>query len=292
MANSVIHHLESEGVVVPLQAVKGVFTVVCKDNIDKNTRSTTSRSNFHGDSYSIQQFPIPQNPGEPIECSYMNPEVMGKSTVDPLPASYTTIKEIVLPSNDIYVPTLDCEITPESIQTLEMILDEEYKWLEKTKLCLEKGSVEVGEWVSWAAHHANRIGPPSDIIPVKSMMLPLFRECSSSPMMVYHGMKVIKAVIHYLNPGQTPVMVADQPLYTLGKKVQFTFSEEFSEDKFIVFLGGMHTEKVIEDIVGIWLEGSGWTSAVSNSGIATSGVAESLLTSSHITRTCYFHQVC
>ena len=92
MANSVIHHYESEGVVVPLQALKGVFTVVCKDNIDKNTRSTTARSNFHGDCYSIQQFPTHENPGEPIEYNYMNEEVMGKSSVDPLPGSYTNIK--------------------------------------------------------------------------------------------------------------------------------------------------------------------------------------------------------
>ena len=126
---------------------------------------------------------------------------------------------------------------------------------------------------------------------VKSMMLPLFRESSSSPVMVYHGMKITKAVTAHLNLGQTPIMEADQPIYTLAKKMQLAFPEEFGEDKFIVILGGMHTEKMLEDVLGVWLDGSGWTAAVYNAGIASSGVAESLLGSSHITRTRYYHQV-
>ena len=63
--------------------------------------------------------------------------------------------------------------------------------------------MEVGEWVSWAAYHVNRIGPPSDI-PVKAMILPLFREAANSPRMVYHGTNIVKTTTQYLNPRQTP----------------------------------------------------------------------------------------
>ena len=49
-------------------------------------------------------------------------------------------------------------------------------------------------------------------------MLPLFRQTSSNPMMVYHGMYITKTVTAYLNPGQTPIMESDQPLYQTAKK--------------------------------------------------------------------------
>ena len=102
IANSVIAHFEQEGIVVPMQALKNVLTIVYKDNIDVNTRAKTARSDFHGDSYSILQFPSLDNPGEPLPCNFMNSEVMGKSSVDPIPESYTVIKDLSLPKRYLY----------------------------------------------------------------------------------------------------------------------------------------------------------------------------------------------
>ena len=57
IANSVITHWEHEGVVVPSQATKGIFTTGGIDNIDYNPSSTTSSSQsvLHGTSISILQ---------------------------------------------------------------------------------------------------------------------------------------------------------------------------------------------------------------------------------------------
>jgi hypothetical protein len=33
-------------------------------------------------------------------------------------------------------------------------------------------------------------------------------------------MDVVKAAVEYLNPGQTPILAADQPLCALAKKIQ------------------------------------------------------------------------
>ena len=46
----------------------------------------------------------------------------------------------------------------------------------------------------------------------------------------------------HLNPNQVPVMVIDQPLYGLAKKMQWTFPDMFGEGKFLVMLGGLHIE--------------------------------------------------
>ena len=49
--------------------------------------------------------------------------------------------------------------------------------------------------------------------------------------------------------------------------------------------------EIIFKAIGSWLSGSGWTEAVAQAGITSAGRAESLITSAHITRTRYAHQV-
>ena len=56
-------------------------------------------------------------------------------------------------------------------------------------------------------------------------------------------MKILRAATKFLNPYQTPVMVADQPLLFISKKRQSKPPQtEFSEEYFLVILGAMHTE--------------------------------------------------
>ena len=54
---------------------------------------------------------------------------------------------------------------------------------------------------------------------------------------------------------------------------------------------GLHIEMVIWTTYGDYLQGSGWTSALTQAGIASSGTADSFLKASHLTRTRHAHQV-
>lgn len=56
-------------------------------------------------------------------------------------------------------------------------------------------------------------------------------------------------------------------------------------------LGGLHIEMAIISMIGSWLDGSGWTENLVESGITTSGRAESLLKSCHVKRSRYSHEV-
>ena len=104
--------------------------------------------------------------------------------------------------------------------------------------------------------------------------------------------KFIRQAINYINQGQTPVMEVDQPLFTLAKKLQWKNpGTEFDEESFLVTLGAMHTEKMLWGVSGDWLDGSGWVTALTNSGIASSGKAQSFIGVHHICRTRYMHQV-
>ena len=63
------------------------------------------------------------------------------------------------------------------------------------------------------------------------------------------------------------------------------------EDKPVVMLGGLLIELAVLKAVGSWLLGSGWTEAIAQAEITTTERAESLVTSTHIRRTRYVHQV-
>lgn len=54
---------------------------------------------------------------------------------------------------------------------------------------------------------------------------------------------------------------------------------------------GLHIEMAIWKTLGDYLESSGWTSALIQVGIATSGTADSFLKASHLTRTRHAHQL-
>ena len=103
--------------------------------------------------------------------------------------------------------------------------------------------------------------------------------------MIKHGMDVLKKAIKFLNPAQIPVMAVDQPLFALAKMVQWKWPDTHGEDKYVVMFGGLHLEMALWSTLGDLLEGSGWTNALVEAEIASSGVAESFLKTSHLTRT-------
>ena len=67
--------------------------------------------------------------------------------------------------------------------------------------------------------------------------------------------------------GQTPVMVADQPLSTLAKKHQWKYPQtEHGEDFYQVKLGALHTENMLCGVSGDWQDASDWITALTNNG--------------------------
>ena len=63
------------------------------------------------------------------------------------------------------------------------------------------------------------------------------------------------------------------------------------EDKLVDMIGGLLIELAVLKAIGSWLLGSGWTEAIAQAEITTTGRAESLVTSTHIRRTRDVHQV-
>ena len=87
--------------------------------------------------------------------------------------------------------------------------------------------------------------------------------------MICHTMDVNIKAVSYLNPGQTPVLACDQPIYALAKKIQWNWPSTYGESSLVMMFGGLHTELAALKALGTWIEGSGWTSALVQAGITT-----------------------
>ena len=55
--------------------------------------------------------------------------------------------------------------------------------------------------------------------------------------------------------------------------------------------GGLHIEMAASKVLGNWLDGSGWTSVIVDVGVTSTGVADSFIKVSHLTRTRRAHQI-
>ena len=144
--------------------------------------------------------------------------------------------------------------------------------------------------IAWAAYHASH-QPPIVDPPALCAMLPLFYEKSATPAMVKHGMDVQKQAIEYLNPGQIPVTIFDQPLFALAKFVQWKWPDTYGEQKYVGMFGGLHIEMALWNTLGDVLENSGWTAALTEAEVASSGTASSFLKVAYLAKTRHAHQI-
>jgi hypothetical protein len=166
----------------------------------------------------------------------------------------------------------------------------EDRWVKHALPFLQKDRLAPDVKLAWAAYHASASSNIEDP-QVLSSLLPLFYEKSATPAMIKHGMDVQRQATEFLNPGQIPVTTLDQPLFAIAKCVQWKWPETHGEKVHVVMLGGLHTEMALWNTLGDILDGSGWTTAITESDVASSGVADSLLKVSHLTRTRYSNYI-
>ena len=198
-----------------------------------------------------------------------------------IPTSYTVVSPASLHNKHSTVPLIPNGVMP----TVDPALDvnqQEQQWLNTVVQHLDNDDFEKDTYISWAAYHAQQQSTP--VRPkAKNALLSLFHENANSVAMIKHAMTIIKETTEHLNPGQIPVVVMDQPLFSLAKQIQWTWPH-LSEEHFVVMLGALHIEMAILNMLGKWLDGSGWSSALVEAGVATSGRASALLSASHVKR--------
>lgn len=281
LGDAVVSRYVKEGVVCPLKLRKGLFCTSAMDNIDHNPSSTTATSSFHGTSISIFQHTTPADQGEVREPVSIKSSNVKK--VSELPDSYTNVHPAFFAKKNPSPPRSN--VTYTSLPSLP--LKDEYEWLQKVSLTQEVGD-EV--YISWSAHHAEKKRGLEFEVSITSL-LPLLRDEAHSVATVRHSMDKVKDAISHLNPNQVPVITADQPIYALAKQVQWHWPDRYGEDRFVVMFGGLHIEMAAFRSLGTLLQNSGWTGALVEAGVASSGTADSFLSASSVTKTRHIHEV-
>lgn len=263
LSQLVVMRAQEEGEVCPSKLRRNLFTVGAYDNIDHNPSSTTSNSSFHGTSISVFQMTTPDNPGEErIFMTSLADTNQSLRTVPELPGSFAKVETTVLPSSQPEVPQLSTAF--DFLGENKICFHDEDAWLEH---CKELFSDEVTSNVnySWASFHASQQDPENICVGINSL-LPLFSEDSMSVSMVAHGLDLLKNMTHILNPGQIPVMWMDQPLYKTAKLLQWNFPGTYGEEKFVIMFAPFHIEQAFLRLIGQFVDSSGWTDVVQNSG--------------------------
>lgn len=195
-----------------------------------------------------------------------------------LPTEYTDMEPCFINKAALKMPDMKgrCKI---ELQEEESPSKGESRWLETCE--------DPDYALPWSVFHSRRTRLVSQEEIARTAILPLFSESSHSMAMMTHSMKIVRDATHFLNPGQIPVLVADQPLYALLKTAQFLRLNSFDENNIFIMMGGLHIEKAALIVAGNLLQDSGWIEALVEAKVTTQGRAESMLKASHITRTRY-----
>ena len=161
-------------------------------------------------------------------------------------------------NTDVVVQKTDKPVRPGRDRIVSAKAKDETWIHHASDIILNKGSkLDDGDRVTWAGFNSSRMH--EDTVKPRAItgVLPMFPDKAASVSMVKHTMCITRDAIQFLNPGQTPVLGMDQPIYAIGKLIDWKWCDtHLCEDKFILMLGALHIEFVIEAMEGKMTEGS------------------------------------
>ena len=118
-----------------LQKEKGLFAILAKDNIDKNSTTTMAKSHYHGRSISVLQFTSSTANGS--ELPYIEtPEIQYCSKkLSPLPNEFTQVRPIPYQTvrSDLFAPV--CSVNVRDIDMIPQFEQSEKEGLILLEFC-------------------------------------------------------------------------------------------------------------------------------------------------------------
>ena len=98
-------------------------------------------------------------------------------------------------------------------------------WMAHINSVLQHDTLPENEVITWPGYNSRLTNDDSLKPPAVIGVLPLFPDNAASPSMIKHAMQLTMQGTEFLNPGQTGVIGADQPLYAIAKQLHWTFPE-------------------------------------------------------------------
>ena len=202
--------------------------------------------------------------------------------INSLSSSYTEIRRFLSPSTSLTFLTAPIPVLLDFDSVVyQQGEKEEYEWLESAY------DDKTSYWVPWAKHHTGKHWSVVQL-PGISAILPPIDEPVHTLDMQYHCMNIISNTINTLNPGQTPVDTANQPIFALTKEL--IIQDKFGPDKYFCLFGFLYIERLLLTICGRLIKGSRLDEIMHTCGLSIVG-ADSLVTVNDIKRARYCLQV-
>lgn len=288
IARAVCKRHAEDGVVLPTNLRSNVFVTYDMDNLDNRNTGNFSQDEFHGTALSATNHLSCENQGvqrAPIQLDFSD------TSVPQLPDSYAIIHPVELDNSPLFAPrSINGQVRPSHDLVQGAKLKDE-SWMTHVTTVLQQDTLPEEEVITWSGYNSRLMGPDSLKPRAVLAVFPLFPDKAASPSMIKHAMQLTMQGTEFLNPGQTGVLGADQPIYAIAKQLQWTFPDTLGEDKLVLMMGALHIEDKAHQMIGKLLRDSGWTTTISQAQVLTSGRAQSALDENHIKRTRYAHQV-
>ena len=287
-SKKVLLFYQSEGMVLPPNLRKGVFTIFTKDNIDCNSSSNTSTKHTH--STSLCAFQCLKSVDDGIkrhvpECT----DATLTSDLD-LPESYTNVQKVYGskeygPSKTTNSTAIAKNMFPKFF--VDQALRNEVQWAASIFLQLSKNESCKG----WSSHHANENRSSLKVSCIKSIF-PLLNDVVHTFEMQYHCITIFMACNERLNPGTTTVDCSDQPIYALSKQVQWKHPDLFPLSKYFPLFGGLHIEQGLLICHAHLIAGTGLDEVFTGCNLTTIGLETACADVNHIKKARYSVQLC
>ena len=236
VARAVCARHAQDGVVLPSNSRLKVFTTHDVDNIDSKAQGNFSLDEFHGYVLSVTNHLSHENRGAkraPIKLDTAD------TSTPKLPDSYVIQPPVELNQTDVCAPRRgDNEVRPPRDDRGAKIKDE--AWMEHVTTVLKEGTIADGDVITWSGYNSMLASDESVKPPAEIGIYPLFPDKAASASSMKHAMDLTMQGTEFLNPGQTSVLGADQPLFALIKLVQWQYPDTLGEDKLVAMMGALH----------------------------------------------------
>ena len=246
-------------VFVPSSLRLEVFTIIAKDNIDFNAKSTEASKKFHGISMTIAQQLTHEEEGKMQDFTYEFSSHCSTADLE-LPKEYVPFTEPPFSrKSDFFAPPCDATMSDTINKAMQQSdvysvgMEQEYLWSSEVSHYSAESDHQCRGWSKF--HSGNVVSSPYP--PGLQALMPLIHEKVATLKSQYNIMKIIKDTINFINPSQVPVDASDCPVNTLSKQVQMKDPENFGKDKYVCLFGDLHIEIELLRIHGELIKGSG-----------------------------------
>ena len=133
---------------------------------------------------------------------------------------------VELTTTDVFAPRLgDNEVRPTLNLHGAKVKDE--AWMAHVASVINQDTLAEGDVITWSGYNSSILSDESVKPPAEIGIYPLFPDKAASASSMKHAMELTMKGTSFLNPGQTSVIGADQPLYALIKLIQWQYPDTF-----------------------------------------------------------------